>query len=102
VSKVLSLPAVNLKEASAISVCGLLASASSIFELFKLGGLVGIVFTAISYIYLPAFLFAILLTQKADPPGQIGIIIGALLQTYVMYLLFRLIRGKYAANHQGT
>ena len=97
-----SLLVVHLKETFAISICGLLASANSIFELFKLDGLVGIVFTAISYIYVPAFIFAIFLTQKADSPGQFGILIGALLQTYIMYLLFRLVRSKYAANHEDT
>ena len=93
---------VGFKEAIIIVLVSCIASASSIFELFKITNLLGQIFTLISYLYTPAFILAIFLTQKADPPGQIGVVVGALIQTYLMYMLFRFTRSQYAKKIQNT
>jgi hypothetical protein len=93
---------INYKEALGIVIVSAIAAVSSIFELFKLGSIIGSIFTVVSASYLPAFVLAIFITQRADPPGQIGIIVAALVQTYIIYILFRFIRVKYFASQQNT
>lgn len=93
---------INFKEILVIIIVSTIAATSSIFELFKISSFIGAIFTAISIVYFPAFLLAIFVTQRADPPGQIGIAVGALVQTSLMYVLFRFIRRKYGVTKNST
>jgi len=72
-----------------IGVVTVVAIFNTRFELFNIEGLVGWVFSGLSFIYLPGHIGAMLLTNAADPPDLWGVIIGYLIQGFLITIVVR-------------
>lgn len=61
------------------------------FELFNIENSASVLFTGLSFIFLPGHILAMVMTNSADPPYLLGIIIGYSIQGLLMLLVFKII-----------
>lgn len=74
-------------EAGVIGVLTILAIFNTRLELFKLDGLVGEFLTGLSFFFLPGHISAMLMTNAADPPRLWGVIVGYLIQGFLIAIV---------------
>lgn len=80
------------KEILFIVLASLIFTLNSSYEIFEYSNFIGWLGTCVSYFYFPAFIAAIIITQKADPPGIIGLFMGGVLQSYLIWVFIKFIR----------
>ena len=92
---------ITIKELLFIILVSTIFVLNSRFEVFEYENIYGLLGTVISVLYLPAFVIAIFVTQKADPPGLIGLCIGGAIQTYIMWVSVKYLY-KIASKNKST
>ena len=58
-------------------------------ELYDSGGLMGWIFTGLSFVFLPGHIGAMIMTNAADPPALWGVIVGYSIQGVLMAIVAR-------------
>ncbi len=91
---------VLLLEKGIVGLVSVIAIFNTRIELFNLEGFMGLFFTGLSFLYLPGHIFAMILTNAADPPDLWGVIVGYMVQGLLIALLItKITRAKYEISN---
>lgn len=80
---------VLLIEFGVIGLLTIAAIFNTRLELFDIEGLIGWIFTGLSFVFLPGHIGAMIMTNAADPPALWGVIVGYSIQGGLIAIVAR-------------